>query len=128
MNKKVRLTLYIILIVLVVPTFYSIFNVGNPNSLFRFIVKDPAYDMLVTLFFGICMGAIAIILTFQSKRENSLEHILDLNQEHIRFLRSKGNTDEQIAKEFLGKLEIKKTGALSKLAYRRVLRYLAKME
>ena len=128
MKQNFRRFLYILLIVLVVPTFYSIFNVGNPKSLFRFIIKDTSYDMLITIFFGVLMGAIAVILSFQGRRQSSIEHVLDMNKDHILFLRSKGNSDENIANEFLNKMDIKKSGYLSKMALRRVLKYLTKLD
>lgn len=128
MKPGIRKLLYIILVILVIPTFYSIFNIGNPKSLFRHIIPDPSYDILVTIFLAVCMAAIGIILSQQSKRENSIEHMLDVNKEHIRFLKSKGKTDYVIADEFLQQMQIQQTGFLYKLAKRKVLKYLAKMD
>lgn len=128
MKPGTRKILYIILIILVVPTFYSIFNVGNPKSLFRHIIKDPSYDILITIFLAVCMAAIGIILSKQTKRENSIEHMLDVNKEHIKFLKNKGKTDYAIAREFLQQMQVKQSGVLYKLAMRKVLKYIEKMD
>jgi hypothetical protein len=128
MKPGTRRLLYIILVILVVPTFYSIFNIGNPKSLFRYIVPDPSYDILITIFLAVCMAAIGIILSQQSKRENSIEHMLDVNKEHIRFLKNKGKTDYAIADEFLQQMQVQQSGFLYQLAKRKVLKYLSKMD
>ena len=128
MKPGIRKLLYIILILLVVPTFYSIFNIGNPKSLFRHIIPDPSYDIVITIVLAVCMAAIGIALSQQTKRENSIEHMLDINKEQIRFLKSKGKTDYAIAEEFLQQMQIQQTGILYKLAKRKVLKYLAKMD
>ncbi len=128
MKPGTRRLLYIILVILVGPTFYSIFNIGNPKSLFRYIVPDPSYDILITIFLAVCMAAIGIILSQQSKRENSIEHMLDVNKEHIRFLKNKGKTDYAIADEFLQQMQVHQSGFLYQLAKRKVLKYLSKMD
>lgn len=128
MKRNVRLVLYIFLAILVVPTFYSIFNIGNPKSLFRHIIPNPSYDILITVFFAVSMAAIGIILSQQTKRENSIEHMLDVNKEHIRFLKNKGKTDYAIADEFLQQMQVQQSGVLYQLAKRKVLKYLSKMD
>ncbi len=128
MKKRTRFALYILEAVLVVPTFYLIFNMGNPNSIFRHIIPDPSYDLALTLGFAICMAGIGLILSFRGGRKNSIENILDNNQEQIRHLRSQGKTDETIATDFLNNLRIKNSGVLYNMARRRVLRYLSKMD
>ncbi len=128
MKPGIRKLLYIILIILVVPTFYSIFNIGNPKSLFRHIIADPSYDIVITVFLAVCMAGIGIALSQQTKRENSIEHMLDVNKEHIQFLKRKGKTDYAIAEEFLQQMQVERKGVLYKLAIRKVLRYLDKMD
>ena len=106
MKTTTRRILYIILVILVPITFYSIFNMGNPNSLFRHIVPDPRYDRLITVALAITMAAIGLILSSQATRDRSLEHMLDINSDHIRELKKEGRSDESIADEFLEKMEI----------------------
>ena len=128
MKTTTRNLLYALLAVLVVPTFYSIFNMGNPNSLFRHIVPDPAYDRLITVALALSMAAIGLIISTQTRSDRSLEHMLDINADHIRELRRKGRSNEEIADEFIEKMGIEKKGFLYRMAKRRVLRHLSKMK
>ena len=128
MKPTTRRLLYIILVILVPITFYSIFNMGNPNSLFRHIVPDPRYDKLITVGLAIAMAAIGLILSSQATRDRSLEHMLDINSDHIRELKKQGRSDESIADEFLEKMGITPGGMLYRMARRRVLKHLSRME
>lgn len=125
MNEAVRKILWALLAVLMVLTFYAIFNAGNPNSLFRLLVRDPGYDVLITLILGASIFALVIALT--AGRESTIRHLLEINGDHIRRLRSQGRTDAEIADSFLGELG-SKGGMLHGLAKRRVLRYLSKLK
>ncbi len=124
MKAPVRTVLYVLLAALCLLTFYGIFNAGNPNSLFRLVVPDPAYDVAVTVGLGVAVGALVVALT--ASRQNSLTNLLDLNRRYILELRAKGRTDEQIAESFLEELG-SRAGVLHTLAKRRVLRYLSKL-
>jgi hypothetical protein len=128
MKTTTRRALYILLVILVPITFYSIFNMGNPNSLFRHIVPDPRYDKLITVGLAISMAAIGLILSSQATRDRSLEHMLDINADHIRQLKRQGRSDESIADEFLEKMGITSGGFLYRMARRRVLKHLSRME
>ncbi len=125
MKNSVRKTLYILLVIFMLLTFYSIFNAGNPNSFFRFVIKDSSYDITITIALSLIVALLVIMLT--AGRENSLRHMLEINRDHILDLRSRGKSDDQIAESFLKELGGKK-GFLYSLAKRRVLHYLTKIE
>jgi hypothetical protein len=120
------MTLYILLVIFMLLTFYAIFNAGNPNSLFRLLIADPAYDIALTVGLSLVVAALVLLLSY-GKRQGELEHLLELNSGHIREMRGKGKSDGLIADSFLASLQAKK-GFLYSLARRRVLRYLGKME
>jgi hypothetical protein len=125
MKDTVRRVLWILLAVFMVLTFYGIFNAGNPRSMFRLIVRDPGYDVAVTLVLSLVVAALVVLLTIQ--REQSLRHLLDLNADYIRELRRKGKSDAEIADSFLAELKVRKGGLLFSLAKNRVMRYLSKL-
>jgi hypothetical protein len=125
MKDTVRRVLWILLAVFMVLTFYGIFNAGNPRSMFRLIVRDPGYDVAVTLVLSLVVAALVVLLTIQ--REQSLRHLLDLNADYIRELRRKGKSDVEIADSFLAELKVRKGGLLFSLAKNRVMRYLSKL-
>jgi hypothetical protein len=124
-TRTSRLVMFILLVVFSLLAFYAIFNTGNPNSLFRLIIKDASYDLVVTLGLGLSIGILVILIT-ATRESSSLTHLLDINSDYIRELRRKGKTDIEIADSFLSKMG-SKDGLLHRLAKRRVLRYLSKL-
>ena len=126
MKQPLRMGLYILLVVFMLLTFYAIFNAGNPNSLFRVLIADPPYDIALTVGLSLVVALLVILLS-SGKQQSELEHLLELNKEHIRELRHKGKSEESIADSFLDSLQAKK-GFLYALARRRVLRYLGRIE
>ena len=124
-TRTSRLVMFILLGVFSLLAFYAIFNTGNPNSLFRLIIKDASYDLMVTLGLGLAIGSLVILIT-ATREESSLTHLLEINSDYIRELRRKGKTDIEIADSFLSKMG-SKGGLIHRLAKRRVLRYLSKL-
>ncbi len=126
MKNSVRKALYILLVIFMVLSFYAIFNAGNPASLFRFIVKDTSYDIVITVTLSLVVAVLVILLS-TGRNEGSLRHLLQINADHIRELRRKGKNDDYIANSFLSSLGGKK-GIIYSLAKRRILRYLSRLE
>lgn len=125
LKRSTRIGLYFLLVLVMLLTLYSIFNTGNPQSLFRVIVSVPDYDLIITVGLALCVGVLVILIT-ASREHNSLEHLLDINSGYIHELRNKGKTDTEIAESFLGQIGSRQ-GLLHRLAKRRVLRYLSKL-
>ena len=127
MEKKsaLRLVLSVLVIVLLLLTFYGIFNAGNPNSIFRLVIKDPSYDITITVALAVVSFALIMVLT-AGGGQSRLRALLEVNRDHIESLRRKGKSDAFIAESFLSELGVK-SGILYRLARRRVLRYLSKL-
>ena len=124
-NQKNNL-LIALMVIVGIPAFYMIFNSGNPKSLMRFIVKDPSWDLAITV--GLCavIAVLGLILSSE-RREKVFENMLTTNADYIRQLRKKGKSDEFIAEDFLKTLGSSK-GFIHSMAKRKVLRFLAKFE
>jgi hypothetical protein len=125
MKETPRRTLFILLVVLMVLTFYAIFNAGNPRSLFRFLIADARYDVAVTLVLSFAVVVLVLVLT--AERTGRLKGLLDMNREFILELRRKGRSDAEIAESFLNELKAP-PGFLRSLARGRVMRYLSKLK
>jgi len=125
MKETTRRALFILVVVLLALDFYAIFNAGNPRSLFRFILPDSRYDVLLTLLLS--FGVVVLVLVLTAERTGRLKGLLDLNRDFILELRGKGRSDAQIAESFLDELKAP-AGVLRSLARRRVLRYLSKLK
>jgi hypothetical protein len=126
MKESNRKIVYIFLAAFMVITFYLIFNAGNPKSLLRIFIEDTSYDITVTLFCGMIIVIMVVLLT-SGRRESAIEGLLDKNVEYIRTLRGKGKSDLFIAEDFLKSAGVGK-GLIRILAKKRVLRYLYKMD
>ena len=126
MKQSLRRILYGILAFLMVATFYMIFNAGNPHSIIRFIISDTSYDILITVLLALGIAVISMILT-RNRETEPVKHLLELNMDYIRKLRSKGKSEDAIAESFLKEMGYKK-GILFSLAKKRVIRYLSKLD
>jgi len=117
--------LFVLVVALLALDFYAIFNAGNPRSLFRFLLADARYDVLLTLVLS--FGVVVLVLVLTAERTGRLKGLLDMNRDFILELRGKGRSDAQIAESFLDELKAP-AGVLRSLARRRVLRYLSKLK
>ena len=105
---KLRLSLvYILLVLTGIITFYAIFNIGNPNSLFRLVIKSDRYDLYII------MGGSLIVfflgfLVFYFRQQEGFTQLLWLNRDRIQTLRNQGFSDEQIAEDLLSALGMKR--------------------
>ncbi len=126
MKQRTQWVLYILLVPFTALVFYGIFNAGNPHSLFRVFIPDPAYDLTVTLVFGIIVAILAISL-FAGRNESPLKGILEMNREHVQNLRNQGLSEPEIAESFLKEVGSTK-GFMHWVVKRRIIRYLSKLE
>jgi hypothetical protein len=125
MKETSRRVLFILLVALMVLTFYAIFNTGNPRSLFRYLLRDSGYDVAITLVLSFSVVVLVLVLT--AERTGRLKGMLDMNRDYILELRRKGKSNEEIAESFLNELKAP-PGVLRSLARGRVMRYLSKLE
>jgi hypothetical protein len=107
-SMKLRLSIvYILLVLTGIITFYAIFNIGNPNSLFRLVIKSDRYDLYII------MGGSLIVfflgfLVFYFRQQEGFTQLLWLNRDRIQTLRNQGFSDEQIAEDLLSALGMKR--------------------
>ncbi len=125
MKLAVKKTLFAVLAILLVLDFYSIFNAGNPNSLFRAIIPDPSWDVAITVVLSLAIALISISMMQDSNR-NSIRNILEANRDHIMRLRAEGKSDPEIADSFIEELPVRRQ-FLRTMIHRRVLKTLKRM-
>jgi branched-subunit amino acid transport protein AzlD len=122
--KRSIKVIYIILIgFLCIALFYLIFTEGNPNSIFRYIVKNPSYDYLIALVLGLILSFIILSYRWLTERIN-FEKIIHDNIELVRKLRKQKKNDEEIADSLLVTLQIRK-GIRYNIAKKKILYYLS---
>lgn len=107
-------------------TFYLIFNAGSPTSLVRRIIRDTSYDIALTVGSGVCIVVCALLLGMW-RGKDPIKDLLDTNRPYIDTLRSKGQSDEEIAASFVKQLKVR-SKAMESLIMRKTLRYLERLE
>ena len=79
---------------------YSLLNAGNPDSLLRTIIPDPAHDVYVAVTSSVLVFIFGFFVFFTRDREG-FRRLVQLNADRIRELRKNGKSDEEIAGSFL---------------------------
>lgn len=126
MKIRKQLIFYIILVILMIVDIYSIFNAGNPNSIIRFIVKDPGWDFLITTIVSLLIVLTVVIMNSSNKSANDPVYLTLLdNKVYIEKLRAKGKTDEEIALSFSSKLN--ENAFAKRIAYKKAIKYIKRI-
>jgi len=79
---------------------YSLLNAGNPDSLLRTIIPDPAHDVYVAVTSSVLVFIFGFFVFFTRDREG-FRRLVQLNADRIRELRKNGKSDEEIADSIL---------------------------
>lgn len=103
MKQKNPLFLYILLAFLMLVDFYLIFNVGNPNSLLRFLIPSTEWDMAATLAVSLLIAFLSFFV-FKDRSLNPVATLLKQNSSYISELRKEGKSDNEIVDSFIQEL------------------------
>lgn len=105
---------------------YSILNAGNPNSLLRHWIPNPAHDVYVAVITSIIVFILGFFVFYSRDREG-FENLIQLNADRIRGLRRDGMGDEEIAQSILAAMG-STAGRKHNLAKRKLVIYLTAFE
>jgi hypothetical protein len=75
---------------------YSLLNTGSPDSWLRPFISDPGDDFYVAIISSVIVFVLGFFVFFSRDREG-FRQLVKLNSEHVRNLRQKGKSDEEIA-------------------------------
>lgn len=123
MKRSIKVIYAILIGFLCIALFYLIFTEGNPNSIFRYLIKNPSYDYLIALVLGLILSFIILSYRWLTERVN-FERIIQENIEFMRKLRKQKKNDDEIADSLLAALNIRK-GIRYNMAKRKILYYLS---
>lgn len=107
MSNQVKKAFFAIIAVLSIAIVFLIFNAGNPNSILRYVIKDPSYDVLILIILSVALS----IMSFYYAHTNETvgyEKIVQANLKNIRKLKKSGKSNEEIAKSILNAMNIQK--------------------
>lgn len=127
MKERTRLFFYIFLAALMVADLYLIFNAGNPHSLLRHLIKDPGWDISITVIVSVTIMLIAsFVFNPYQKGQDQLFMLLQTNKPYIQKLQSKGKSDLEIVNSLLNELKLK--GLSRRIIKKRALKLLPRIK
>jgi len=122
-KRSIKVIYAILIGFLCIALFYLIFTEGNPNSIFRYVIKNPSYDYLIALVLGLILSFIILSYRWLTERIN-FERIIQENIEFMRKLRKQKKSDDEIADSLLAAINIRK-GIRYNMAKKKILYYLS---
>ena len=123
MPRYLLYTIYVLMALIGLVAMYSILNTGNPNSLLRLIIPDPAHDLYVAVISSVLVFILGFFV-FYSRDHEGFQQLIELNADRIRSMRKRKKTDAQIADSILAAMG-STGGYRHSMAKRKLVAYLA---
>ena len=100
MPKPVMYIIYSLMLLIGLVAMYSLLNTGNPDSLLRLIIANPAHDLYVAVISSVLVFILGFFVFF-SRDQEGFQQLIELNADRIRSMRKRKKTDAQIADSIL---------------------------
>ena len=123
MPKPVMYTIYGLMILIGLVAMYSLLNAGNPDSLLRPLIPNPAHDLYVAVISSVLVFILGFFVFFSRDQEGFL-NLIELNADRIRSMRKRKKTDAQIADSILAAMG-STAGYRHNMAKKKLIAYLA---
>ena len=123
MPKPVMYIIYSLMILIGLVAMYSLLNTGNPDSLLRLIIANPAHDLYVAVISSVLVFILGFFVFF-SRDQEGFQQLIELNADRIRSLRQRKKTDAQIADSILAAMG-STSGYRHNMAKKKLIAYLA---
>jgi hypothetical protein len=98
--KKLKIIIIVLMMSVGLLAMYTILNAGNPNSLLRGVLPDPAADVYVAMAASLIVFVLGFFIFFDRDRQGFREIVM-MNADQIHRLRGQGQSDEVIADAIL---------------------------
>jgi predicted membrane channel-forming protein YqfA (hemolysin III family) len=116
-------TIYVLMVLIGLVAMYSLLNTGNPDSLLRPIIPNPAHDVYVAVISSVLVFILGFFVFF-SRDQEGFQHLIELNADRIRSMRKRKKTDAQIADSILTAMG-SSSGYRHNMARKKLIAYLA---
>ena len=123
MPKPVMYIIYGLMVLIGLVAMYSLLNTGNPDSLLRPIIANPAHDLYVAVISSVLVFILGFFVFFFRDMEG-FQQLIELNADRIRSMRKRKKTDVQIADSILAAMG-STGGYRHNLARKKLIAYLA---
>ena len=123
MPRLVLYAIYVLMVSIGLVAMYSLLNTGNPDSLLRPIISNPAHDVYVAVISSVVVFILGFFVFFFRDQEG-FQQLIELNADTIRSMRKRKKTDAQIADSILNAMG-STGGYRHNLARKKLIVYLA---
>jgi hypothetical protein len=121
--KPVMYIIYGLMILIGLVAMYSLLNAGNPDSLLRPVIPNPAHDVYVAVISSVLVFILGFFV-FYSRDQEGFQQLIGLNADRIRSMRKRKKTDAQIADSILAAMG-STGGYRHNMARKKLIAYLA---
>jgi hypothetical protein len=115
--------IYGLMILIGLVAMYSLLNAGNPDSLLRPLIANPAHDVYVAVTTSVLVFILGFFVFF-SRDQEGFQQLIELNADRIRSMRKRKKTDVQIAASILTAMG-STSGYRHNMAQKKLVAYLA---
>ena len=123
MPRAVLYPVYVLVVLIGLVAMYSLLNTGNPDSLLRPIIPNPAHDLYVAVISSVLVFILGFFVFF-SRDQEGFQQLIELNADRIRSMRKRKKTDAQIADSILAAMG-STGGYRHNMARKKLVAYLA---
>ena len=123
MPRLLLYTIYILMLLIGLVAMYSLLNTGNPESLLRPIIPNPAHDLYVAVISSLLVFILGFFVFF-SRDQEGFQQLIELNADRVRSMRKRKKTDAQIADSILAAMG-STSGYRHNLARKKLVAYLS---
>ena len=123
MPRSILNIIYVLMVLIGLVAMYSLLNAGNPDSLLRPILPNPAHDVYVAVVSSVLVFILGFFVFF-SRDQEGFQQLIEINADRIRSMRKRKKTDAQIADSMLPAMG-STGGYRHNLARKKLVAYLA---
>ena len=123
MPRFILYIIYVLMVLIGLVAMYSLLNTGNPDSLLRAIIPNPAHDVYVAVVSSVLVFILGFFVFFSRDQEGFLQ-LIEINANRIRSMRKRKKTDAQIADSMLAAMG-STGGYRHNMARKKLIAYLA---
>ena len=123
MPRSILNIIYVLMVLIGLAAMYSLLNAGNPDSLLRPILPNPAHDVYVAVVSSVLVFILGFFVFF-SRDQEGFQQLIEINADRIRSMRKRKKTDAQIADSMLAAMG-STGGYRHNLARKKLVAYLA---
>ena len=126
MPRGITYTVYALLVLIGLVAMYTLLNVGNPDSLLRPLIRNPAHDFWIAIGSSLAVFILGFVV-FYNRDAEGFRQLIEINADQIRSMRRRRKSDAEIADSILAAMG-STAGYKHNLARKRLILYLSQFK